>query len=75
MLARAAKAHRLPFTESTSEAHMAASQFMLSHADQLWAIWDGKPARGYGGTADVVTCARDNGLPVKVVWPDGAHRD
>jgi len=30
---------------------MAASELMLQHADQLWAVWDGQPARGYGGTA------------------------
>lgn len=75
LLAQAATVHRLPFTDSTPEAHMAASTFMLDHADQLWAIWDGKPARGYGGTADVVALARDNGLPVTVIWPPGAHRD
>jgi hypothetical protein len=54
---------------------MAASTFMLGRADHLWAIWDGRPARGYGGTADVVAYARENGLPVRVIWPDGAHRD
>jgi hypothetical protein len=75
LLTRAVRVHRLPFSESTPEAHMAASRFMLGHADQLWAIWDGNPARGYGGTADVVACARDNRLPVRVIWPDGAHRD
>ncbi|MGV9675297.1 hypothetical protein ACWDSJ_08460 [Nocardia sp. NPDC003482] len=36
---------------------------------------DGKPARGYGGTADVVEAARRQGLPVTVVWPEGAERD
>jgi hypothetical protein len=75
LLAQAVTVHRLPFTESTSEAHMAASRFMLGRADQLWAVWDGEPARGYGGTADVVACARGHGVPVQVVWPDGAHRD
>ncbi len=54
---------------------MAASKFMIGQAGQLWAVWDGQPARGYGGTADVVACARDNGLPVRVIWPDGACRD
>jgi len=67
--------HRLGFTDSTSEAHMAASEFMLRQAGELWAVWDGKPARGYGGTADVVACARDSGIPVQVIWPPGAHRD
>ena len=54
---------------------MAASELMIKHADQLWAVWDGQPARGYGGTADVVAAARDQGLPVRVIWPHGAHRD
>jgi hypothetical protein len=48
---------------------------MLDHADLLWAVWDGQPARGYGGTADVVAAARAKGLPVRVIWPHGAHRD
>lgn len=25
--------------------------------DELWAVWDGLPARGYGGTADVIALA------------------
>lgn len=75
LLARAAQVHRLPFTQSTSQAHMAASELMIKHADQLWAVWDGQPARGYGGTADVVAAARASGLPVRVIWPPGAHRD
>lgn len=75
LLAAARQVHRLPFTESHSDAHMAASEFMLSVADELWAVWDGKPARGYGGTADVVQAAREADLPVRVIWPDGATRD
>jgi hypothetical protein len=75
LLARAVTVHRLPFTDSTSEAHMAASELMINQAGQLWAVWDGQPARGYGGTADVVAAARAKGLPVRVIWPRGAHRD
>lgn len=75
LLAQARTVHRLDFTESTSEAHMAASELMLEQADELWAVWDGKPARGYGGTADVVACAHERGIPVQVIWPAGAHRD
>jgi hypothetical protein len=37
--------------------------------------WDGKPARGYGGTADVVAEARNKGIPVTVIRPEGAGRD
>jgi hypothetical protein len=75
LLAAAVRVHRMPFTKAASESHMAASKFMLDHAGQLWAVWDGKAARGYSGTADVVSCAQENGLPVVVIWPDGAHRD
>jgi hypothetical protein len=48
---------------------------MLADADELLAVWDGQPARGYGGTADVVEAARYKGIPVTVVWPAGAKRD
>lgn len=75
LLAHSVVVHRLPFTESTSESHMAASKFMIDHADELYAVWDGQPARGYGGTADVVAYARERGTPVVVIWPEGAQRD
>jgi len=39
------------------------------------AVWDGKPARGVGGTADIVSYARQKGVPVAVLWPDGAARE
>jgi hypothetical protein len=44
-------------------------------ARNLCAVWDGLPARGYGGTADVVAYARQHGKPVHVIWPAGARRD
>jgi hypothetical protein len=74
LLAHAAAVYQLPFTESTSESHMAASKLMLDKAGELYAVWDGKPARGYGGTADVVAYARDHDTPVEVIWPIGATR-
>jgi hypothetical protein len=75
LLSRALRIHRLPVQESTSESHMTASSHMLDRADELWAVWDGKPARGYGGTADVVEQAHIQGTPVHVIWPEGAQRD
>jgi hypothetical protein len=75
LFAQAAAVHRLPFTESTPESHMAASKLMVNEADELYAVWDGKPARAYGGTADVVAYARERKTPVRVIWPDGAQRD
>jgi len=75
LLGAASKVDRLGYVESTEEAHMAASQAMLASADQLYAVWDGHPARGYGGTADVVAEAERLGIPVTVIWPEGAVRD
>lgn len=75
LLGQAVCVHRLPFTDSTPESHMAASKLMVDGADELYAVWDGKPARGYGGTADVVAFARERGTPVRVIWPSGAERE
>lgn len=75
LFSQAASVHRCDYQESTADAHMDASMFMVSKADRLFAVWDGQPARSYGGTADVVAYARDKGVPVTVIWPPGAHRD
>ncbi|MGW1171379.1 hypothetical protein [Streptomyces sp. NPDC002550] len=60
--------------ESTSQAHQAGSEILVGLVDELIAVWDGKPARGYGGTADVVAYAKRTGVPVRVLWPEGASR-
>jgi hypothetical protein len=75
LLERAVKVDHLNRVESTEQAHMEASEAMLARADRLFAVWDGKAARGYGGTADVVAEARNRGVPVTVIWPEGASRD
>lgn len=75
LLSHASTVHRLDFAESTSEAHMAASELMISMVSELLAVWDQQPARAYGGTADVVAHARDQGRPVRIIWPRGASRD
>ncbi len=54
---------------------MGASKLMIDEAGELYAVWDGKPARGCGGTADVAAYARERGTPVQVIWPAGAARD
>lgn len=56
------------------DAYQAANQVLLTRADRLVAVWDGAPSNGKGGTADTVILARDAGVPVDVVWPEGAAR-
>ncbi|GII76748.1 hypothetical protein Sru01_17300 [Sphaerisporangium rufum] len=75
LVTAARRVHRLPFAEPTNESYMQASRHMLDLAGELFAVWDGRPARGYGGTADVVAEARGRGMPVLVIWPDGARRE
>ncbi|KIE24638.1 hypothetical protein LK08_23695 [Streptomyces sp. MUSC 125] len=74
LISRAADVHHTGLTESTSEAHQAGSEILVGLVDELIAVWDGKPARGYGGTADVVAYAERTGVPVRVLWPEGASR-
>jgi hypothetical protein len=75
LFAHARRVDRLPFSESTPESHMAASEVIVDRCDVLLAVWDGEPSRGYGGTADVVAYARKRETPVEVLWPEGATRD
>lgn len=75
LISSAIAVHRLDHVESTPESHMDASVQMVTSADLLFAVWDGLPARSFGGTADVVAHARDVGVPVTVIWPQGATRD
>lgn len=74
LLGRASAVHRMPAPIASEKTFMRASEYMVRLADELWAVWDGEPARGHGGTADVVTYARRTGTPVRVLWPHGATR-
>lgn len=74
LLRRAAAVHHTGLQASEPQAHMAGGEVMVGLVDQLIAVWDGRPARGHGGTADVVAYALRTGLPVRVLWPTGASR-
>lgn len=74
LLASATSREFLPFQSPTEEAFMAAGRVVADRSDLLLAVWDGAPAAGLGGTADVVQYAKMRGKPVEVIWPDGARR-
>ncbi|RKT07509.1 hypothetical protein BX286_5571 [Streptomyces sp. 3211.6] len=74
LMNRAADVHRTGMAASDSAAHMAGSEILVGLVDELLAVWDGKPAWGYGGTADVVAYAERTGVPVRILWPEGASR-
>ncbi|MDX3581278.1 hypothetical protein [Streptomyces europaeiscabiei] len=65
----------LPYETAGRQAYEAANAVLVERADRLVAVWDGAPPTGSGGgTADAVLEARAAGIPVDVVWPDGAAR-
>ncbi|MEU0987655.1 hypothetical protein [Streptomyces sp. NPDC005953] len=72
---RATREVRLEFAHATDEAYYAAGAFIADNCDHLLAVWDGCPARGLGGTADIVHYARRLGRPVTVIWREGLVRD
>jgi hypothetical protein len=74
LLAVADEVTELRFPEASEEAFMAAGRAIADRSDLLLAVWDGKPAAGLGGTADVVAHAKRQGTPVEIVWPVGARR-
>jgi hypothetical protein len=65
----------MPHETANRQAYEAANAVLLERADRLVAVWNGQgPGGKGGGTADVVYQAREAGVPVDVVWPDGATR-
>lgn len=53
-------------------AYRSANHVLLEKADLVVAIWDGEPARGPGGTGEVVEMARQQSLPL--VWVRSGNR-
>ncbi len=54
---------------SKQESYFAAGKKVVDATDLLLAVWDGKPAKGLGGTADIVKYARQELKPVIHVDP------
>lgn len=76
LVAAATEVVVMPYAEAGRAAYQAANGALLARADRLVAVWDGSPPTGRGGgTADAVGLARTAGLPVDVLWPEGASRE
>ena len=60
--------------EAEGRAYEAAGLVMLANADILIAIWNGEPAAGRGGTAEIVERAVADGMPVVLIHP-GAPKE
>lgn len=75
LLATAVEITRLPYRSPSEVAYDAAGYYIVESVDLMVAVWDGEPARGQGGTADAVAHARELGVEVQVIWPQGISRD
>ncbi|MBR8744124.1 hypothetical protein [Nocardiopsis sp. MG754419] len=74
LLSQAVQVHELPHAVSDPGSHMAAGRLLVEQSNRIVAVWDGRPARGPGGTGDVVAYARALDRPVTVLWPQGVRR-
>jgi hypothetical protein len=70
----AADVERLDYVDASEQAFFAAGRRVVERCDELVAIWDGKPARGPGGTADVVAYAQRSGRPIRIIWRPDSRR-
>ncbi|MGZ3676756.1 MAG: hypothetical protein ACXWQR_19585 [Ktedonobacterales bacterium] len=67
LLGRTVSVRHLPYTRRSDRAYLAGGIWVAAHADLLVAVWDRQPARGLGGTADIVAYAQEHGTPVRVI--------
>jgi hypothetical protein len=74
LLHRADKVTIMPYDTANRDAYQAANETLLGSSDQLFAIWDGQDPGDNGGTGQVVRSAQNRGMPVTIIWPDGAQR-
>jgi hypothetical protein len=69
LLARATDVETLVGRGSDQESYLAAGMRVVQRSDAMIAVWDGQPAAGVGGTADIVQYARAVGRPLSIVDP------
>ncbi|CDZ66323.1 Hypothetical protein NGAL_HAMBI2605_45990 [Neorhizobium galegae bv. orientalis] len=60
---------QLPAAGDNQQSFYRAGQYIADHSDVLFAVWDGKPSQGFGGTADVVDYARSKSRAVVRINP------
>jgi uncharacterized membrane protein YbaN (DUF454 family) len=70
LLARAEHTEIAAEPGSREEAYLSGGFEIVNRCDVLLVVWDGQPARGKGGTADVVAYARAMGRPIVIINPD-----
>jgi hypothetical protein len=72
LLGRAVRVWQAPPGSSRQEAYERAGRRVVDRSDVVIALWDGQPSRGRGGTATIVSYARDQGIPLAWVNTAGS---
>jgi len=69
LLAEAEHVRVMAENGTRDDAYLDAGIETVHECDVLLAVWNGEPARGKGGTADVIEYARELGRPIVVIDP------
>lgn len=72
LLAGAVEVIELPAQQSREQCYESAGEYILRHCQVLFAVWDGRPPQGRGGTGAIVERARARALPL--VWVHSGNR-
>lgn len=70
LLAQASGVDTLPGASSNEESYLCAGKTVVDRASLMIAVWDGKPAGGLGGTADIVAYAQQRSKPFIQINPE-----
>jgi hypothetical protein len=69
LLQQASEIRVLTGAASPQESYLQAGKLIVDDSDQLLAIWDGAPAKGLGGTGDIVAYAIARGKDIIHINP------
>jgi hypothetical protein len=72
LMGRAMTVHELPPRAERAASYKDSGLWILDHSDVVFAVWDGKPEQGLGGTGAIVGLARAKSLPI--VWIHAGNR-
>lgn len=71
LMARASQVRQAPRHSTREEAYEWAGRRVVDRCDALIAVWDGQPAKGRGGTQEIVEYARAHEVPIAWVHASG----
>jgi hypothetical protein len=71
LLEQATQVIELPAQENREASYLAVGRYVLKKCNVLIAIWDGLPARGPAGTAQIITQAREQLKPIAWIFAGG----